>query len=48
MPYNLVMPSMELDEDGYVLHMDAEELCELAEAIGAVMQSEISERIGDS
>ena len=48
MPYDLVMPSMEADEDDYVLHMNADELCELAEAVGAVMQAEISERLGDS
>ena len=48
MPYEIVMPSMEADEDGYVLHMNADELCDLAEAIGSVMQDEIAERIGDS
>ena len=47
-PYEIVMPSMEADEDGYVLHMNADELCDLAEAIGSVMQDEIAERIGDS
>ena len=48
MPYDLVMPSMEGDDDGYVLHMNADELCELGWAIGNVMQAEISERQGDS
>lgn len=47
MPYDLVMPSMEGDSDDYVLHMDANELCDLAEAVGAVMQAEISQRLGD-
>ena len=48
MPYDLVMPSMELGEDGYVLHMDESELIQLATAVGDVLETEIASQLGDS